>query len=181
MEAVLVGLLVLVVGGILTLGAIKGSGFVLNSRRARLFVTLFGRQGARILYSIIGGLVMLVGLVLLVGGLLAGLRGGALIPGQVECPVADYAVMPPRANYTRASVHSEELTREQFYALEWGPAPESADCDVSDLLGSLLDAEPNLTPGWLVIQHYQSLSAIVGEVVEVDDTGWTVITFDPRG
>jgi len=55
-------------GGFSVLGAAMDWDFFMESRKARLFVGIFGRNGARIVYAVIGAALALGGaLMLLVG------------------------------------------------------------------------------------------------------------------
>jgi len=51
---IFVGILVILGGGFCILSSIKNWDFFFNSSKAWLIIKLFGRNGARILYSIIG-------------------------------------------------------------------------------------------------------------------------------
>lgn len=53
-------------GAFTVLGAVMDWDWFMNSRRARFFVMIFGRTGARIFYGILGLIIM--GLSLFVGG-----------------------------------------------------------------------------------------------------------------
>lgn len=58
---VIMALLGLLVGGVLIGGAIFNWDWLLNTRRARLFVKIFGRGGTRIILGIIGFLLLGMG------------------------------------------------------------------------------------------------------------------------
>lgn len=60
MGSTLIALFLLAAGVFSVLGAALNWNFLLNSRRARLFMRLFGRNGTRIVYLLLGsGLVVL--------------------------------------------------------------------------------------------------------------------------
>ncbi len=57
------GLLILAIGAFSCLGAILNWDFYFNARKARFFVSMLGRNGARLFYLILGlGLMVLGGL-----------------------------------------------------------------------------------------------------------------------
>lgn len=68
MSDVVIAVLVILAGGFTLLGGVLDWDWIMNSRRARMFVALFGRQGARIFYVILGVIIMLVGFVALIAG-----------------------------------------------------------------------------------------------------------------
>ena len=49
------------------LGAIKNWNFFMNNRKAYIWVKLFGRNGARIFYGILGFVIAIIGLGISVG------------------------------------------------------------------------------------------------------------------
>jgi hypothetical protein len=60
-------LFILCAGVFTVLGAVMDWDFFMNNRRAKLFVSLFGRQGARVVYVILGVFLVGVGTVKLLG------------------------------------------------------------------------------------------------------------------
>ena len=62
-----VGLLFLAAGGFSIVGAVQDWDWFLQSRKARLFVNLMGRKGARIFYGILGLALVALGAALLAG------------------------------------------------------------------------------------------------------------------
>lgn len=62
--------LLLVAAGLFSVcGAAFDWDFFMNSRRARFFVMIFGRTGARVFYTILGVAIMVLGLIMTFGGL----------------------------------------------------------------------------------------------------------------
>jgi small neutral amino acid transporter SnatA (MarC family) len=60
--------LILVAGGLLSIcGAAFDWDFFINSRKARFFVSTFGRTGARIFYAILGLVIMVLGVLISMG------------------------------------------------------------------------------------------------------------------
>jgi purine-cytosine permease-like protein len=60
--------LLLVAGGIFSVcGAAFDWDFFINSRKARFFVTVFGRTGARIFYGVLGLAVVVMGALITLG------------------------------------------------------------------------------------------------------------------
>ena len=55
------GILLVIAGIFSIIGAVQNWDWFFNSTRARLFVGLFGREGARLAYAIIGALLMVFG------------------------------------------------------------------------------------------------------------------------
>lgn len=62
-------LFIVAAGGFSIAGAVFDWDFFMNSRRARLFVHLFGRMGARIFYGLLGAALVVVGLASTLGAL----------------------------------------------------------------------------------------------------------------
>lgn len=59
---------VLVICGVFSIcGAVLDWDWFMNNRRARFFVSLFGRNGARVFYGLLGSVLALVGFLLVVG------------------------------------------------------------------------------------------------------------------
>ncbi|MBR6401398.1 MAG: immunity 17 family protein [Firmicutes bacterium] len=54
-------LLPLLIGMYCILAAVKNWDFFFNNHRARLFVTLMGRNGARVFYGVLGVFIMVLG------------------------------------------------------------------------------------------------------------------------
>lgn len=54
-------LLIIVAGGFSIWGAATDQDFFMNSRKARLWVRLMGRNGARVLYILLGVLIIIMG------------------------------------------------------------------------------------------------------------------------
>ena len=60
--------LVLVAGGIFSIcGAVFDWEFFINSRKARFFVAIFGRTGARVFYGILGLVIVVFGSLIALG------------------------------------------------------------------------------------------------------------------
>jgi hypothetical protein len=60
--------LLIVAGGLFSIcGAAFDWDFFLNSRKARLFVSMFGRNGARIFYGILGLVIVILGTLITMG------------------------------------------------------------------------------------------------------------------
>ena len=60
--------LILVAGGLFSIcGAAFDWDFFINSRKARFFVTIFGRTGARIFYGLLGLAIVVLGVLITVG------------------------------------------------------------------------------------------------------------------
>jgi len=55
-------------GGFVVLGGAMDWDWFMNHRRARLFVSLFGRQGTRVFYVILGAVLFLAGVGMIVTG-----------------------------------------------------------------------------------------------------------------
>jgi Immunity protein 17 len=62
-----VGLFFMAAGGFSIVGAVQDWEWFLQSRKARLFVTLMGRKGARIFYGILGLALVVLGAAFLAG------------------------------------------------------------------------------------------------------------------
>lgn len=60
------GLLVLLGGAFSICGAIFEWGIFMNHYKARIMIKLLGRRGARILYAVLGAVLVVLGLVILV-------------------------------------------------------------------------------------------------------------------
>ena len=60
-----IGLFVIAIGAFVLTAVFKDWDWFLLNRRARLFVSLFGRSGARVFYAILGAVFLLGGVVLL--------------------------------------------------------------------------------------------------------------------
>ncbi len=67
MSNVLITLIVIAVGGFSLAGSLQNWDWFFNNRRARIMVSILGRNGARIFYGILGSALILGGLVLGVG------------------------------------------------------------------------------------------------------------------
>ncbi len=61
------GIFFVLVGLFSILGAIKNWNFFMNNRKAYIWVKLFGRNGARIFYGILGFVIAIIGLGISVG------------------------------------------------------------------------------------------------------------------
>ncbi len=61
------GIFFVFVGLFSILGAIKNWNFFMNNRKAYIWVKLFGRNGARIFYGILGFVIAIIGLGISVG------------------------------------------------------------------------------------------------------------------
>ena len=61
------GIFFVLVGLFSILGAIKNWDFFMNNRKAYIWVKLFGRNGARIFYGILGFVIAIIGLGISVG------------------------------------------------------------------------------------------------------------------
>ncbi|MFM7075258.1 MAG: immunity 17 family protein [Planctomycetaceae bacterium] len=60
--------LILMAAGIFSIaGAALDWDLFINSRKARLFVSLFGRDGARIFYGLLGTVITVIGLLITLG------------------------------------------------------------------------------------------------------------------
>jgi hypothetical protein len=60
--------LILMAAGIFSIsGAALDWDWFINSRKARLFVSLFGRNGARIFYGLLGTVITILGLLITIG------------------------------------------------------------------------------------------------------------------
>jgi hypothetical protein len=70
MKNALLSLLVVVAGAFCIAASVKNWDWFFNNRRARLIVVIFGRNGARIFYGLLGSVLALGGLVLGIGLLL---------------------------------------------------------------------------------------------------------------
>lgn len=62
------GLVVMLVGVFCAFCAFKDYNWFMNNRKAWLFVKLFGRNGARIFYMILGALFVVAGIVVMFTG-----------------------------------------------------------------------------------------------------------------
>jgi Immunity protein 17 len=62
MSNALIALLVIAAGAFTLAGSLKNWDWFFNNRRARLIVAIFGRNGARIFYGLLGGLLIVGGL-----------------------------------------------------------------------------------------------------------------------
>lgn len=61
------GLLLIVAGIFSICGAAFDWDFFINSRKARFFVAILGRNGTRIFYALLGGLITILGLLITMG------------------------------------------------------------------------------------------------------------------
>jgi len=61
------GLILMAAGVFSIAGAALDWDFFINSRKARLFVSLFGRNGARIFYGLLGTVITVIGLLITLG------------------------------------------------------------------------------------------------------------------
>ena len=61
------GIFFVLVGLFSILGAVKNWDFFMNNRKAYIWVKLFGRNGARIFYGILGFVIAIIGLGISVG------------------------------------------------------------------------------------------------------------------
>lgn len=61
------GVIIGSIGVFSILAAIKDWDFFMNHRRAKLFVKLFGRKGARVLYVILGCFLVMAGILVVLG------------------------------------------------------------------------------------------------------------------
>ena len=61
------GIFFVLAGLISILGAVKNWDFFMNNRKAYIWVKLFGRNGARIFYGILGFVIAIIGLGISVG------------------------------------------------------------------------------------------------------------------
>ncbi len=61
------GLILMAAGVFSITGAALDWDFFINSRKARLFVSLFGRNGARIFYGLLGTVITVIGLLITLG------------------------------------------------------------------------------------------------------------------
>lgn len=62
-------LVIVAAGGFSIAGAVLDWDWFMSSRRARLFVHLLGRMGARIFYGLLGAVLVVVGLASVLGSL----------------------------------------------------------------------------------------------------------------
>ena len=67
MEEKWIGLLVAAAGLFAIAGAVFNWDFFMNNRKARLFVSLLGRNGARVVYVILGGIIITLGALIALG------------------------------------------------------------------------------------------------------------------
>lgn len=72
MSDVWMGIIVILVGLFTLGGAIGNWDWFMNNRRARFFVAILSRTGARIFYGILGALFVLLGLLAMTGVLRSG-------------------------------------------------------------------------------------------------------------
>ena len=63
----LIGLLLVAAGISSICGAAFDRGFFMESRKARFFVTIFGRTGARVVYGILGLAIVVMGTLITLG------------------------------------------------------------------------------------------------------------------
>ncbi len=61
------GLLIVGAGLFSIAGAVCDWDFFINSRKARLFVSMFGRTGARIFYGVLGFAILILGTLITLG------------------------------------------------------------------------------------------------------------------
>lgn len=61
------GLILMAAGVFSIAGAARDWDFFINSRKARFFVSLFGRNGARIFYGLLGTVITVIGLLITLG------------------------------------------------------------------------------------------------------------------
>ncbi len=61
------GIFFVLAGLVSILGAVKNWDFFMNNRKAYIWVKLFGRNGARIFYGILGFVIAIIGLGISVG------------------------------------------------------------------------------------------------------------------
>ena len=71
MEKLGFGLLIVSAGVFCVIGAFQDWDFFMESRRAQLWVSLFGRDGARVFYYILGGIIAVVGVTMMFQGLMS--------------------------------------------------------------------------------------------------------------
>ncbi len=64
----MMGLLIMAAGGFSIAGAVGDWDFFMHNRKARIWVALLGRGGARVFYGILGSALMVGGLVALASG-----------------------------------------------------------------------------------------------------------------
>ena len=57
-----IGFLLFAAGAFCIVGAAMDWDWFMNSRKAQLFVTLFGRNGARVCYYVLGAVIIVLGL-----------------------------------------------------------------------------------------------------------------------
>ncbi len=67
---IVMGLVFAAVGLFSLMGAVMNWDWYFNNRRARGLVAIFGRNGARIFYGILGVFIMAIGAVAVIGGIL---------------------------------------------------------------------------------------------------------------
>lgn len=63
MSPVLLSVILIAAGSFTVAGAVLDWGFFMDSRKARMFVDLFGRKGARIFYFVLGAAFVVFGVV----------------------------------------------------------------------------------------------------------------------
>ena len=61
------GWLFVAIGAFAICGAVLDGDWFMNNRRARLFVRLLGRNGARLFYTLLGSCLLVLGLLLALG------------------------------------------------------------------------------------------------------------------
>lgn len=67
---IVMGLVFAAIGLFSLMGAVLNWDWYFNNRRARGVVAIFGRNGARIFYGILGVFIMAIGAVAVIGGIL---------------------------------------------------------------------------------------------------------------
>ena len=67
---IVMGLVFAAIGLFSLMGAVMNWDWYFNNRRARGVVAIFGRNGARIFYGILGIFIMAIGAVAVIGGIL---------------------------------------------------------------------------------------------------------------
>lgn len=67
---IVMGLVFAAIGLFSLMGAVMNWDWYFNNRRARGVVAIFGRNGARIFYGILGVFIMAIGAVAVIGGIL---------------------------------------------------------------------------------------------------------------
>ena len=167
MQDVVIALVFIPIGGLLMAASIQDWDWFMTARRARLFVSLFGRKGARIIYGVLGALLLLGGIIALVVAIFNNEPDYTLTLTPTPENLQSFVTNTIGDGYTQADLESFDFTG-------------ADDIVISERVISLMNDNPDAKLGDIIVMTMEDGTRyMVGFVRRSGDIWRVVINVDP--